>query len=80
MTTSPFELILKALINIAVALALFAFVRRSIQRGYAFGLWWDFQRESEPIRFWMWTAFLGIAAAGSLWSGLDYADQLLRGQ
>jgi len=80
MITSPFELVLKALINVAVALVLLSYVRRFIQRGYAFGLWWDFQREAEPIRFWVWTAFVGITGAGSLWSGLNYAVQLSRGQ
>jgi hypothetical protein len=79
MTTSLFELMFKALINVAVAFVLIGYVRRSIQRGYAFGLWWDFQRDAEPIRFWVWTAFVGVTAIASFWSGMDNVV-MMRGQ
>ena len=76
MTTSPFELALKLLLNAAIGLVLLGAVRRSWQRGYATGLWWDFQRESEPVRFWSCLVFLTLAGFGGIWVAVRAALEL----
>ena len=69
MITSPFELAFGAFIAVAIGVILLGYVRASVRRGYAYGLWWDFQRDSEPVRFWIWIAFVVATAFGQLWQG-----------
>jgi hypothetical protein len=77
MTTSPSELLLRLLVNGLFGLALIASIPRSIRRGYAIGFFWDFQRQSEPKRFWTYLAFISLLALASTSIAVQAAIGLL---
>ncbi len=76
MTTSPSELALQLLIDFAMAIVLGVYIRRSIKSGYAVGLWWDFQRQSEPVRFWTWLTVVGLVGMSSFGTAFEMAARL----
>jgi hypothetical protein len=67
------------IINLIVAVALAAYVRNAIRTRAAVGLWWDFLRDEEPIRYWTWLALMTFVTTSSIWSAVEMASGL-RGQ
>ncbi|HEY0011594.1 MAG TPA: hypothetical protein VGB79_01935 [Allosphingosinicella sp.] len=51
------------LFHIVVAVALIGFLRGALRSGAAVGLFWDFLREREPVRYWIYLAFIALWAA-----------------
>ena len=76
MTTSPFELAARTLLSAAMGVILIGYVRQSLRQGYAVGIWWDFQRDGEPKRFWLWIAFVAVTAVGQLWAAATHVTEL----
>ena len=76
MTISPFELAARTLLSAAMGVILIGYVRQSLRQGYAVGIWWDFQRDDEPKRFWLWIAFVAVTAVSQLWVAAAHAIEL----
>ena len=69
---------LEILFHIVLAAALMGFLRGALRSGAAVGLFWDFLREREPIRYWIYLAVIGlwaalavVAAVGGLVAAVD---------
>ena len=77
MTIFPFELAARTLLSAAMGVILIGYVRQSLRQGYAVGIRWDFQRDDEPKRFWLWIAFVAVTAVGQLWVATTHAIEFL---
>ena len=60
--------------NLLLAGILAAFVKHSIRTGAAVGLWWDYLRSTQPIRFWV---YVGVMAAASLGNAIEGVAKLV---
>ena len=54
------------LFNVVVAVALAAYLRNSLRNRAAVGLWWDFLRDEEPIRYWIQLGIVALAIVNAL--------------
>ena len=70
MTIYPYDSLLTGLANLLIALALAGYVRASLRSRAAVGLWWDFDRDDEPVRFWLWLIFIGVWVISSIGRGI----------
>ncbi len=77
MTIFPFEEALRGLLSLAMGIILFDFARASLKRGYVYGLWWDFQRDTQPKRFWLYIAFLIAVAFGQVWYAVPQLAKII---
>ena len=60
--------VLQVAFNLLMALVLTAYLRSSVRSRAAVGLWWDFLRDQEPIRYWSQLALVALAILESLWT------------
>jgi hypothetical protein len=77
MTTFRFDDAFGLVFHLVLVVVLVGYLRGALRTGSAVGPAWDFLRESEPVRYWLWLALIAAWAVGAAGTSVAMLYELI---